>query len=230
MKHLILLLILCTCAYGQNPNEPIVIEVRVLALGSALDMPERFLRTKKAYEKISFSNRVATEIIEAYSDERLPIFAKANDPQSESEFRIAEQVKLPDNAKSILLLCWSTPESELRYLAINDSILAAGYNNWLMINTTPTLVGFRIGENTKPVFLKPNSIVKQQITADKGEGVPVVGRVELNGGMQSFYSTYWRIREDERSILIFSKVGNKIKVTRIGDRLMKKKDDGLQTE
>jgi len=197
------------------------VDVRVLALGSAANMPERFVSTKEGFEELSFSNRTASRILKAYSAETLPIYAKATDSQDGSEFGIAEEVKLPENSESVLLLCWGSKEAGLRYLAVNDSILDADYNNWLMVNTTAKTLGFRIGQNKKPVFLEPQKIENYKLTAEKGKGVPVVGRTRINGEIKTFYSTYWTIRENERSIVIFIEVGDKIKVRKIGDRLMK---------
>ncbi len=222
MKYLILLLTLCACAHGQKDNP--TIEVRVLALGNAVNMPERFLSTEEGYEKLSFSNRKPSEIIEANTGELLPIFERAKDPNAESEYSIAEQVNLPKGSKSVLLLCWVSKEGGLRYYPINNSIKGADYNDWLMVNTTSKTVGFQIGQKQKPVFLKPKGIKNYKVVAEKGKGVPVVGRAKFNGEIDTFYSTYWRIRGNERSIIIFTEVGNKIKAIKIGDRLVKTKD------
>lgn len=205
-------------------------DVRTLALGAAKNVPERFLLTEDGYQKMSFSNRQASEIIKAYRSESLPLFVKAIAPDAKSEYSIAEQVKLPQNSKSILLLCWATQEGKLRYYPINDSIIGAKYNDWLMINTTSKPVGFYIGKNKKPVVIKPKNIKNYKVTAEKGKGVPVIGRAQFNGEMKTFYSTYWKLRENERSIIIFTEVGNKIKATNIGDQLVKPKDDAPQPE
>jgi len=221
MKQIFLLFLFCATAHGQNNTFPI--DVRVLVLGSAAQIPERYLSTEEGYKKITFSNRQASQIIKAYRSESLPVFKKATNPNAEDSFGIAEQVKFPQGSKSVLLLCWRLPTGELDYFAISDSILVAGYNDWLMVNTTSKAVGLRIGQNGKPVLLEPNGIKKHQITAEKGSGVPVVG-VEFYGEKKKFYSTYWKIRENERSIIIFTEQGNKIKVTKIGDRLLQKED------
>lgn len=179
---------------------------------------------------MSFSNRQPSEIIKAYRGESLPLFVKAIEPDAKPEYNIAEQVKLPQNSKSLLLLCWASQEGKLQYYPINDSILGAKYNDWIMINTTSKEVGFYIGKNEKPVVIKPGITENYKVTEEKGKGVPVIGRAQFNGEMKTFYSTYWQIRENERSIIIFTEVGNKIKATNIGDRLFKPKDDAPQPE
>jgi len=136
-------------------------------------------------------------------------------PQN-TEYVVAELVNLSPNTTSVLLLCWSTQEDSLRYYAINDSILDADYNSWLMVNTSSKAVGLRVGEDAKPIFLKPGSIEKHKVGAKKNVGVPVLGRSEFNGNIKTFYSTYWQIRDNERSIVIFVERGKKIKVMRIG--------------
>ena len=226
MKHLILFLILSAYAHAKNPNA--TIDVRVLALGNAGSIPDRFLITEEGYEKMSFSNRQASEIIKAYGGQTLPLFVKAKEPDAKSEYAIAEQVKLPQNTKSVLLLCWTTPQGKLRYYPINDSIMGAGYNDWLMINTTSKAVGFRIGQYEKPVILKPKDVKNYKVRAEKGKGVPVVGKAHFNGETKTFYSTYWRVRKNERSIIIFTEVGNKIRAIKMGDSLVKTKDDTPQ--
>lgn len=205
-------------------------DVRTLALGIAKNVPERFLFTEEGYQKMSYSNRQASEIIKAYRNESLPLFVKASEPDTQSEYSIAERVKIPQNSKSILLLCWVTKEGKLRYHPINDSIKGAKYNDWIMINTTSKTVGFYIGRKKKPVVIKPNIIKNHKVTAEKGKGVPVVGRAQFDGKMKTFYSTYWKIRENQRSIVIFTEVGNKIKATNIGDRLVKPKEEASQPE
>ena len=227
MKHLILFIIFCTCAQGQN-NEN-TINVRLLALNNAVDLPERFLSTKEGYVKIAFSNRQATQTIKAYTAGLLPLFKKAIDPNSEAEYVVAEQVKFSPKSRSILLLCWKSREGGLRYYSVNDNILNANYNSWFMVNASPKVVAFRIGHDAKPVILKPNSIKNHQVNAAKDKGVPVMGRAKFKGKAKTFYSTYWKIRDKERSIIIFTEVGNKIKVVRVGDPLVKAKDDTPQT-
>lgn len=205
-------------------------DVRVLALGIAKNVPERFLLTEEGYQKMPFSNRQASEIIKAYRSESLPLFIKTIEPDAKSEYSISEQVKLPQNSKSILLLCWASQEGKLRYYPIEDSIMGAKYNDWLMINTTSKAVDFYIGKNKKPAVIKAKNIENYKVTVGKGKGVPVIGRAQFNGEMKTFYSTYWKIRENERSIIIFIEVGNKIKATKIGDRLFEPKDPAPQSE
>jgi len=226
MKRLLLLFLICTCAHAQTQTT--TIEVRLLALGSANSMPERYLSTKDGFEEVTYSSRQASQTIEAYIDEQLPLFKKSANPNARSGYEVADQIKLPPESKSVLLLCWNTPEGQ-KFHAINDSILKAEYNTWLMINTTAKAVGFRIGENEKPVFLEPNSIKNYTVTAEEGKGVPVWGRAEFDGNIKTFYSTYWRIRENERSIVIFNEVGNKIRVKKIGDRLVRNNETTSQT-
>ncbi|HKK19094.1 MAG TPA: hypothetical protein VJ952_10480 [Opitutales bacterium] len=220
MKMLLLVLPLAVVLLqGLEANTSPIIGVRTLVLGDVPEMPERYLRTEEGYELVEFSKRQPSKLIHAYRSEGLTLFAKSS-AGGKDIYRAVDQAGLPAGAKSILLLCWDH-DAELKYLAIDDNILEAKYDNWLMINTTGKAIGFRIGEDEKPFFIKPNSIQNCRIASQQGVGVGVEGRAEWDGEVKKFYSTYWPVREGQRSIVIFYQRGNSVKIKKISDHLLK---------
>ena len=224
MGPLVLLLSLAVSVlHGQQANNPTV-GVRALVIGDASAMPERYLSTKKGYEILKFTNAQPSELIHADRTEKLPLFAKIPAGSEKDSYQAVQEVSLPAAAKNVLLLFWKGSES-LNCFAVNDNILEANYNNWLMINTTEKPIGFLIGRGEEPFFIKPNGILKCRITSKHGGGVEVEGRAKWDGRIKTFYSTYWPIREGERSIVIFLRKGGRIKVKKISDYLLRDRTD-----
>lgn len=201
-----------------------IVGIRALALASSSDMPERYLSTKEGYELLAFKSAQPSALIKANTEERLPLFEKGFDANRKPVYRIAEQVKLPGDARSVLLLGWNSASGP-SFLAIDDNFLNAEYSNWLMINTSDKPIAFQIGEGEKPFVIKPNSIKDCKISPPKGTGAAVQGKSVWNDQVRGFYSTFWPIREGERSIVIFVERGNRISVKKISDNLRRKNNE-----
>lgn len=201
----------------------IPVSIRTLALGPGITKSENYVKTSEGYELLVFLSRHPGQLIDTQPDEAgLPIFKKAIEAGQEI-FAVANRIKLPGGASSVLLLGWGNPGNE-RYLPVDDKFMNAGYNDWLMINTTPKPIGFRIGKDEKPFFIKPNEINTFKVASQEDKGAAVLGRAEMNGEIRTFYSTYWPIRSGERSIVIFVEDNDRIRVKKISDALLKEKE------
>ena len=223
-RFCLLLCLLPFVLHGQEAR-PVDVGVRALALDRTLELPERYLKTAEGFELLPISNRQPGERIETRSAGRIALYRKSVGEHDEEAFDLAEQVVVPEGAKSILLLVWQTQEG-IRFLPVDDNFAGAGYDDWLMINTTSKAIGFRIGEATDPFFLKPNSIETCKIAAPKDAGTPVIGRIRSNGKIKTFYSTYWPVRSGERSLVLFVEQNNRIRVEKISDALLDKTGEG----
>ena len=194
------------------------IGVRGLALERADPLPERYIKVKDGYELIQFLYSQPVQLIIAYTESALPLFEKKKNDEGEEAYEIAEKVSVPASAKGILLLGWKGEEGP-RYLAIDDNFPAAKYNNWLMINAASKPVAFRIGKENKPFIVKASSAENYKVNVPEGRGAAVLGQAEMEGEAKTFYSTYWPIREKERSIVIFFEREDRMRLRKISDSL-----------
>ncbi len=229
MRTLLFLLPICVQLLGGTLIGQ-TIGVRTLALDESATEIERYVKTADGYKLLVFLIRHPGELVDTNVDERnLPIYKKMIQPSEEPSFQVVQQLKLPYGAKSVLILGWSVSGEE-RYMVVDDKFLDASYNDWLMINTVSKTVGLRIGKDEKPFIIKPNSIQICKVTTPGGKGAAVLGRTKLDDEMETFYSTYWPIREGERSIVIFVEQGERVKVRKISDALLKKSenDEGVR--
>jgi len=223
---LLLLLPICVQFLGGTlaGQTATTVGVRTLALDTNAANSEKYVKTAEGYELLVFLNRHPGKLVDAYSEETtLPLFEKTEEPDGKVGFKVANAITIPATARSVLILGWGASGNE-RYLPIDDKFLNASYNDWLMINTSSKPVGFRIGKDEKPFFIKPNSIQNCKVAIPEAKGAAVLGRAEMDGKVRTFYSTYWSIRSGERSIVIFVEQGERIRVRKISDALLEKKE------
>lgn len=202
---------------GIPPTSAQTIEIRTLALRAG-DLPEVFVKGTKEHFPLKFSAVQPTEVVRALSANPLPLYRREVAADGKTGFVVSHQVKLPAGARGILLLAWTVGD-KTRYLAIEDDFAAAGYNDWLLINTSTRPIAFKVGETAKPILLNPGVSTTHQISVAKGEGATVLAQAPLNGKNKVFYSTYWPVHAEKRSVVLFVDDGPKIIVKRISDQL-----------
>jgi hypothetical protein len=194
------------------------IAIRTLAL-RADEMPELFIHTGKEYLPLLFSAVQPGETAQAMAANPLPLYRSGNGPEAKDGFVIAHRVKLPDAAAGILLLGWKQGD-DARFVAINDEFAKAGFNDWLLINASSHPVAFKAGETASPLLLKSGVSATHRISAAKGEGIAVTAQAPIKGKTRTFFSTYWPVYADKRSVVVFVDDGAKILVKRISDPLV----------
>ncbi len=200
------------------------LSVRTLALNKGGKFPDRYVKVDKEYVLLSFSHIQPSEVILASAGEAvLPLFQPVTDPEGKVSYNVVEQVKLPAGAKGVLLLGWNGPKGP-RYLAIDDDFLSAKYDKWMLINTAPKDVAFKIGDDNKSIIINSNSVKNYKLTAAENVGVSVVGKAKWGEKVKIFYSSYWPVRSGERGIVIFfSYRGDRVALRKISDVLLKPK-------
>jgi len=224
MKRLFLLFYigLACMTLSSSPLIGETIEVRGLAIGDKnSSKTEKYLQTQGGYQLLPFLNQQPSRSIKAYSGESLLLYEKVTTEGELPTYQIAEKVNLPKAAKSVLILTLDA-NGEESYLAVNDEFLEASYDKWLIINTTSKSVNFRVGADEKPFSIDANDGQICRIKSASSGSASALGQAKWNGNMKTFYSTYWPIREGERSIVIFIEQGNRIRVKKISDALLKK--------
>jgi hypothetical protein len=218
MKMIMLMVALGSCGLLAARE----INTRTLALDKAGDLPERYVKVGEGYVALSFGYIEPGKVMPVLAGESsMPIYEPVKSEEGKVSFKMVKEVKLPAGAKGVLLLGWMGPEGP-RYLAVDDDYLSAKYDEWLLINTAPKDVAFRIGDDNKPIMLNANSIQDYKITTPAGKGVSVVGRAKWGEKVKTFYSTYWPIKAGERGIVIFFyQKGDRVALRKITDILLK---------
>lgn len=195
------------------------IGVRTLSLRSG-EMPEMFLKGTKGHHPLRFSAIQPAPAVRAVYANPLPLYKSGLDKDGKPAFTVVDKVKVPSGAKAILLLGWSAGD-KARYVAIKDDFGSAGFNDWLLINTTTRPIAFKVGEKATPVQVAPGASKTYKISADKNKGAAVLAQAPFDGKAKVFYSTYWPVHGDKRAVILFVDDGKKIRVKRISDKLVK---------
>ncbi len=221
MKTLIALFIIGASS-AWNALAAREINIRAMALDRGADLPELFVKVAGGYEPLAFSHIQPGEVFQtAIEASTLSLFKQITSDQGSISYDVAENIRIPAEAKGVLLLGWTGHEGP-RYLAINDDFLSATYDNWLLVNAAPKDVAFRIGENNNPIIVNANSVTNYKLNVPEGAGVAVQGQAKWGDKVRTFYSTYWPVKAGERGIVIFFYLQNdRMALRRITDVLSK---------
>ena len=203
--------------YAQSKGS---LKVRTLNLGGG-GMESVFLQSKDTYLPLQFSGRQFSLSYSANHQNPLPIF-KEDSSVEESKYRSVAQVKLPADAKSILLLGWKEKEG-YAFKALADNFESEGPNKWILVNTTKKEIAFQVGKENEPIVLNPGATKTYRVLSDKDRGVAATG--VLKGEEKPFYSTYWAIRGGKRNVVLFLAKKEKVIVQKILDGGPPKKEN-----
>ncbi|HKK19590.1 MAG TPA: hypothetical protein VJ952_13005 [Opitutales bacterium] len=190
--------------------------VRSLGFGADNKTMKPYLEVGGRYHLLAFPQSQPDRITYVNHDVTMPLYDKTVNSDGTHSYKIIETVKLPEDARSILLLRLDA-KSAGKYLVIDDMFLEADYSDWLMINTTSKPIDIEVAEENYRIKPKSNKICKTGTPA--GEAASITGLVKWEDQLRKFYSTYWPVRKGERSIVIFSEQGNRIRIKRIADAL-----------
>lgn len=205
------------CAQANTAR---VLGVRSLAMAKLPKLPERFVKTEEGYVELVFSMVQPSKLTPALTtSSELPLFERTIGSDGKISHQLAQQVKLPEGAKGVLLLGWMAQDGA-KYLAIDDNYLTAKHNDWILINAATKDVAFQMGYEEKPLLIKANSVKKHRLNANQETGVSVIGQAQWGAKIKTFYSTYWPIYGGQRGIVIFYGHRDRIAVRRITDVLL----------
>ena len=207
-----LLLLLSTVARSEEQ-----IAVRTLAM-RAEEMPELFIHTGKEYLPLAFSAVQPGDRVMASAANPLLLYRSEAGTGSEEGYVIAHRVKLPPQAAGILLLGWQDGQNG-RFVAIADEFAKARYNDWLLINASRHPIAFKAGDTARPLLLKPGVSTTHRLAAAEGEGIEITAQASLKGMVRTFFSTFWPVYADKRSVVVFMDNDSRILVKRFSDAL-----------
>jgi len=194
------------------------IDVRLLGVGKTDDAPNRYLKTDHAFQKLDFSTRQPSEAIRAEANRCLALYKEVPEGGPAPSYQIAQELDLPEGAKHILLVALHA-KNETHYRVIEDDFTKVTFKEYLFVNTTSRQVFIRIGPDKKAFKIEAKASKTWTIDPGLGQSLPVTIQADFDNKIKTVYSTYWRIRENERSIIVLDEVESKVKVTKIGDRL-----------
>lgn len=191
--------------------------VRTLALRGG-EMPELHLLGGKEHIAIEFSEVQPGPLMRVPAANPLPLYRSETKAGGGQAWVVARKIPVPAGAKGILLL--AVPDGDnTRITAIKDEFGSARYNDWLLINVSSKPVAFAVGDKARPVLIASGTSATHRVSAPRGQGTTVLAQAPIDGKPTVFYSTYWPVREDRRSVVLFADDGPSILVKRIADTL-----------
>lgn len=219
MRYLFVPFITLITALVSLPTQARNISIRTMATSSA-KMPDFFIKAsaEKPHEMLRWPTRQPSERVMAKCESFLPLFQRLPDGSGKQHLAIARRVQIPAGAREIILLAW-TDGKEVRLRAIEDKFVGAKSNEWLFINASSKLIAFTIGDDAQPITLASGVSRLCQVSSPQNKGAAAVGRAQIRGKLRVFYSTYLPIKEGQRTLMMFTDDGDKIRAKCIVDEL-----------
>ncbi len=227
-KSRLYILLLVGLVLGITSYRASALELRTLALNRAA-LPELYIAGEDGYVKLVFNPVRPFDVYKARAESPLSIFRQVTEEDGKSSYEVVSKVEVPDGSPRILLLGWLSGD-EPRFSAVPDNFETAGFDDWMLINTTGKQIEFQPAAKTgdDPFLVEPQSIekIKPSVTRNTGTGVRAFA---IEGGKKKrFYSTYWPVYPDSRFIVVFYEDGSRVRLMKISDVLRSalKKDPG----
>jgi len=211
------------CVAGSLAAQTASLSVRTLAMTNG-KLPEVFLKTKDDHTSVRFSHIQPSRPIRVRFANPLPLYESKIDENGNPGFAVSQTVKLPTSASRILLLAWTDGE-RTRYFSIKDDIGSASSSDWLLVNASRNQLFMQIGQDSKPFAIAPGATQRQRITVEKDKGAAIGVSTTIKGKMKKFYSTYWPVYRDKRTLVLFVPSGDKIRVKRISDKIGQEEEE-----
>lgn len=200
------------------------ISVRTMAMNPA-KMPELFFKTEgdEPLTEVPWPARQPSASIVALRDGSLPLYRSESNEDGKETISVAQRVKVPAGASEILLLGWADGD-KVRFRAIKDDFLGADFNDWLLINFSSKVIAFKVGEKSRPIKVESGGSELYRISVPKNKGATAVGQASIRGKIRTFYSTFLPVKDGQRSMMLFTDDGEKIRAKRIVDELAPKEN------
>ena len=192
------------------------INIRCMALNNE-PMPEMKVHTTDGLVTLDFSPIQPSLAVRASFANPLPLYGLDSAP-GKKDGPPPVTVKLPSNAREILLLAWINGETT-SYLAIKDDFSSSKRDDWLLVNTTAAPIAIQVGHETQTKRVGPGAYEPFKVLAPANEGAAVTAAVLREKKWHPFYETYWPVYADKRNIIFFFADGKKIRVKPVWDQL-----------
>jgi len=208
--------LILTNLQAENPT----VWLRTLQLVEG-EIPETFVMVegKSQPVQLTWSTAQPSRQLNVVYDGKLFILNGSESSEGKQEAAASIPVALPESAQEILLLAMTGPEG-VEYLAFEDCVGGAKFNDWLSINLSDREVVFTASEKKDSVRIPPGTSTIFRPEIEKGTGASVAAEFDREGESQIFYSAYWPVFAGQKSIAIFYTYGERVRVRRIGDPLL----------
>jgi hypothetical protein len=123
-------------------------------------------------------------------------------------------IRIPEGSTHLLLLVL-VEEEDTRYVVMEDDLHRADARDWMFLNMTASAIVFQIGEDTEPVLIAPRSRFAHRAPSEAAGNLPVRAAARHEGEVELFYSTFWPMRPDRRTMVLFVPDGDRIRLRRI---------------
>ncbi len=217
MKSLIPFTLLL-CLHLPLVANPAKLSLRTLSL-FPVSMPELHSLTGEGLVKLNFSHIEPSKPIPVNRLEGgLPIY---NGPTLPEDGIPPYLVKLPVDAKDILLIAWMGEGNKPQFLAFPDNSATAGRKDWMVINATTNHIAMQVGKENKPMPVKAGSQQSIYVDVPSNKGSAVTIAAMLEDSWKPFYTNYWAIYEDKRCLIVIIQNGEKMTVRQIFEDVVK---------
>jgi hypothetical protein len=199
--------------------EPTKLSLRTLSL-VPVEMPEFHTLAGNGLVPLKFSHiEPSKPALVDRLEGGLPIYTGPTVPEDGSP--PPHLVKLPGEAKSILLIAWMGEGNKPQFLAFPDDTATAGRKDWMVINATSKHIAMQIGKDSKPLSVKAGSQqgIRVDVPANVGSAVTIAAMLE--DSWKPFYTNYWAIYEDKRCLILIVQNGEKMTVRQIFEDIAK---------
>ena len=215
-----LLVLLPLCA-GNSLRTEEILSIRVFALGGS-ESPVFSFWNGVDFDTLRASTVQPSPALRVTKANPLPVFTDPQTGPNGEPPQPTAWIPLPEDASHVLLLVTGNGNGNENggIMAIEDDLHRADSRDWLFFNLTASAIAFQIGEETEPILIPPHSRFSRRMKLDASRGTPVIAAARIQGEVQKFYSTYWPIRQDRRTMVLFALAGeNRIQLRRIVERL-----------
>ncbi|MEY3395783.1 MAG: hypothetical protein RL346_2020 [Verrucomicrobiota bacterium] len=201
---------------------PQTISVRTMAL-SEIEGPPLFFATggEKPWVPVHWSRRQPSRPTVTLAPEGvLSLFQMKENPDGKTAYQAAHALKLSPNAKEILLFAWMA-EGTLQLQPVDDDFLGKQHNRWLLINFSDKEIAFKVGDESKPIFLKSKTSELYSINVAENQPATILGQARIRGkDPKLFYSSYFPVKAGRRTIVLFTNDGDKIRTKLVIDHFL----------
>lgn len=214
----ILLTVMFTVCCGHAEEERL--SIRALA-AEKVEMPVWHIATDTGeYKELTWPVEQPSSAIMSTAGRELPLFSKETNAEGEEEYNMVRKLTIPEPVTEILLVAWPVDgEGKTELMIVVDGRRQAGFNDWMLINTSKQKVSVRYGADSQAVQLEPVEAKPCRIDSEQGHGSAVLAQAKMKDEWKTIYSTYWAAPEKQRSLVLFYEKDKRVRLRRVIDIL-----------
>ena len=212
------MLIFSLLAISNGFAEQKLVSVRTLGV-DGVDLPEWYISVDdNKFEPLIWSDKQPSSSMMTQVTDDLQLYSKVNKPNGESVYNPVRKVELPKEGNEVLLLGWlPVDEEQAKLIAVSDTFKNAKFNDWIVINTTEQEVNLRFGKDAEAITLLAGETKIYKIESEVDKGAEAIAQAMHKDEMKTIYSTFWSASSDQRSLILFYSIDDRVKLRKIHD-------------